>query len=103
MEITEFNFEAEVINSDKPVVLDCYTEWCAPCKVLKPILTQIVEKTEGKVRLGFLDIEHNPRLAEQLRVTSVPKVLIFKDGEEVAEMLGLRSSKEYQETIEAMI
>ncbi len=99
MDITESNFEAEVLQSDMPIVVDCYTQWCGPCKILKPLLVEVVGSAEG-VRLGFLDIENNPNLAERLRVTAVPKVLIFKDGEEVSAMLGVQPKKKYEEAIE---
>ena len=98
--ITDDNFDAEVREYDDVVLVDCFAEWCSPCKALKPLLTEIAE--ESGVKVGLLDIEANPGLAHELSVTSIPKVVIFKKGEQVTEMLGVRSKKDYQDIIDSL-
>lgn len=103
MKITELNFESKVLQSPIPVVVDCYTQWCGPCKILKPLLVDVVKEAGDKVRLGFLDVEENTTLAEQLQITGVPKVLIFKNGEMVQGLLGMHSREKYKQAIEAVM
>jgi len=98
--ITDNNFEDEVLKSDQVVLVDCYAEWCSPCKALKPMLMALAEKTGAK--LGLLDIESNPVLTEKLSVTSIPKVVIYKGGEKITELLGVRPKEDYQDVIDGL-
>ena len=95
-------FEEEVIQSDVPVFVDCLTEWCGPCKALKPILQELEDENKGKVKIALLDIEHNEKLAHRLNVTSVPKVVVFSNGEQVAEFVGLRPKQDYQAVLDGL-
>lgn len=96
--ITDDNFDQEVLQSDSLVFVDCYAEWCGPCKALKPLLIELEEKNNG-LKVGFLDIDDNPKLAKRLKVTSVPKVVVFCNGKEIDSILGVRSKADYQEII----
>lgn len=96
--ITDNNFDQEVLQSDSLVFVDCYAEWCSPCKALKPLLLELESKNE-RMKLGLLDIDHNPELAQRLKVTSIPKVVVFHSGEEVASISGIRSEADYQKII----
>ena len=98
IDITDSNFENEVLKSDKLVFVDCYAEWCGPCKALKPLLIELEEK-HPKMKLGMLNIDHNPGVVERLKVTSIPKVAIFKNGEEIAHFLGIRSKADFEDVI----
>lgn len=98
--ITDDNFEAEVLKSDRVVLVDCYAEWCSPCKALKPLLITLADNNKDKVVLGLLDVEANPELAVKLKVASIPKVVIFKGGEQITELLGVRGEKDYQDIID---
>lgn len=97
--LTDNDFESEVLHSDQLVFVDCYAEWCGPCKALKPLLVDL-EAENPEVKFGMLDIDGNPDSAARLKVTAIPTVVVFKDGEEVARFLGMRPKKDYQDVID---
>lgn len=96
--ITDSNFDQEVLQSNSLVFVDCYAEWCSPCKALKPLLLELESKNK-RLKLGFLDIDHNPESAQRLKIASIPKVVVFHNGEEVASISGVRSEADYQKII----
>ena len=102
VQITDSNFEDEVIKASGPVVVDCYTAWCAPCKILKPLITEVVEANEG-VKLGMLEVDNNPQLALRLNIAAVPKVVFFNKGKEVDFLVGVRSKEDYQGVIDELL
>ncbi|MEO7329835.1 MAG: thioredoxin [Minicystis sp.] len=85
----ESNFEAEVLNSDQPVLVDFTATWCGPCKALAPIVDKLADEFEGKVRVGKLDIDASPKIAQKYGVRSVPTVLVFKGGQKAGQHVGL--------------
>ena len=97
--ITKDNFESEVLKSDKPVLLDFWASWCGPCKMLSPIISQIAEKYEGKVKVGKVNVDDEPELANAFRVSSIPTVAVMKNGKLVNSSVGYRPI----EQIEAML
>lgn len=99
IKITDSNFEEEVLNSTIPVLVDCYADWCSPCKALKPLLQEITEDN-ARVKLGLLDIDSCPGLAVRLKVSSIPKVVVFNKGEEVTAISGVHRKEEYQKVID---
>ena len=85
MKVDKNNFEADVLNSSEPVVVDFWAEWCGPCKMIAPALEEIAQEMGGKVRIAKLNIDENPELAAQFGVRSIPTLMMFKSGE-VADM-----------------
>lgn len=85
---TDANFQAEVINSDLPVLVDFYADWCGPCKMIAPIVAQLATEYEGKVKVGKLDVDSNGLTAQNYRVMSIPTLLIFKNGQVVDTIVG---------------
>ena len=85
----ETNFESEVLKSDVPVLVDFTATWCGPCKALAPIVEKLADEFEGKVRVGKLDIDASPGIAQKYGVRSVPTVLIFKGGQKAGQHVGL--------------
>jgi thioredoxin 1 len=85
IKVDKNNFEADVLNSSEPVVVDFWAEWCGPCKMIAPALEEIAQEMGGKVKIAKLNIDENPELAAQFGVRSIPTLMMFKSGE-VADM-----------------
>jgi thioredoxin 1 len=88
VEITDENFENEVINSDKPVLIDFWAVWCGPCKMIAPIVEELAEEYDGKVKVGKLDVDSNQQTSIKYGVRSIPTLLIFKDGKLADTIIG---------------
>jgi len=97
--ITKDNFENEVIKSDMPVLLDFWASWCGPCKMLSPVVAEIAEKYEGKVKVGKVNVDEQPELAAAFQVSSIPMLVVMKNGEVDSAAVGYRPL----EQIEAML
>ncbi|MBQ6059478.1 MAG: thioredoxin [Clostridia bacterium] len=93
--LTQQNFEQEVLHSDKTVLVDFWASWCGPCRMLAPILAEIAEEYEGKVVVGKVNVDEEPLLAAQFRVSSIPTVVLFKNGKAVNTLIGLRPKAEF--------
>jgi thioredoxin 1 len=85
-EVTEANFDEEVLQSDLPVLIDFWAEWCAPCKMIAPLVDQLAEKYDGKMRVGKLDADTNQAVLMQYGIMGIPTLMLFKGGE-VAERI----------------
>ncbi len=85
----DLNFEAEVLKSDVPVLVDFTATWCGPCKALAPIIDKVADEFEGKVKVGKVDIDDAAAIATKYGIRSVPTVLVFKNGEKIAQNVGL--------------
>lgn len=97
--ITTDNFEAEVMNSDKTVLIDFWATWCGPCKMLSPIIESIAEKYDGTVKVCKVNVDEQPELANAFDVASIPTIVIMKDGKIVNTSIGYKP----QEQIEALL
>ena len=81
LKITAANFENEVLNSDKPVLLDFYADWCGPCKMLAPVVHEIAEENAGTLKVGKINVDEQMELAQQFRIVSIPTLVVMKDGQ----------------------
>lgn len=93
------NFNTEVLQSDNPVLVDLYADWCGPCQQLGPVIDQLAAENVNSVKIGKLNIDENPDLASQYKVSSIPTLLLFKNGEVQDRLVGNRSKKEIEEFI----
>lgn len=85
---TKDNFETEVMNSDMPVLIDFYADWCMPCKMMGPAVKKLAEKFDGQVKVGKVNVDEQPELAGQFNVMSIPFFAVIKDGKMVDNALG---------------
>lgn len=93
IEITKENYEAEVLQSDKPVLLDFWTSWCGPCQMVSPVIEQIGEENDS-IRVGKVNVDEQGELTMQFRVVSIPTLVVMKGGEEVNRIVGAASKSE---------
>ena len=89
MNINKQNYQQEVVNSDKPVLLDFWAAWCGPCRMLSPIIDEIAEERED-IKVGKVNVDEEPELASQFQVMSIPSVFVLKNGQIVAQSLGVK-------------
>lgn len=89
----DLNFEEEVLKSTEPVLVDFTATWCGPCKALAPIVDQVAEEMVGKIRVGKLDIDDAPMTASKLGIRGVPTLMVFKNGERAAQLVGLTTKQ----------
>ena len=87
-DVTDDTFEAEVLKSDKPVLVDFWATWCGPCRAVSPILDQIAEEHSDKIRFVKVDVDANPQLAMKYQITSIPAMKVYKGGEVVKSFVG---------------
>ena len=90
IEVTDINFQDEVINSDKPVLVDFWAEWCGPCRMIAPSVTEIAAEHGENLVVGKMDIDSNPTIPGRYGIRSIPTLMVFKGGEVVARIVGAR-------------
>jgi len=100
--LTQSNFATEVLQSASPVLVDFWAEWCGPCKALGPILDELAEEYNGKVRIGKVNIDEYQELAAQYRISSIPTLLLFKGGQVAEQLVGLRSKRDLKASFDRL-
>ncbi len=98
--LTEANFANEVLQSAAPVLVDFWAEWCGPCKMIAPVLDELADEYVGKARIGKVDVDTHQNLAAQFRVSSIPTLLVFKQGQVVDQMVGARSKRDLKASLD---
>jgi thioredoxin 1 len=101
--ITDDNFSTEVLNSDKPVLIDFWAVWCGPCKMIAPIVEELANEYEGKLKVGKLDVDNNQQSAIKYGVRSIPTLLIFKGGKVVDTIIGAVPKVHIKQKLETVI
>ena len=102
VEITDSNFE-KIINSDKPVLVDFWAEWCGPCKMIGPLVEELASEFEGKAIIGKVDVDTNPEVSAKFGIRSIPTLLVFKNGEIVDKQVGAVPKSVLTEKIETQL
>ncbi|MBN2812852.1 MAG: thioredoxin [Bacteroidales bacterium] len=101
--LTDANFEEMVLNSDKPVLVDFWAEWCGPCRVIGPIVKELSEDYDGKIVVGKLDVDSNPAVASKFGIRNIPTVLFFKNGKVADKQVGAVPKGSLVNKVEALL
>lgn len=97
MEVTNENFESDVLGSDVPVLVDFWAVWCGPCRIVAPVLDELADELEGKVRFAKLNVDEQQDLAMRFNVSSIPTFILFKDGEAAGQIRGAMPKGAFQQ------
>ena len=103
LEITSNNFEKEVVKSEKPVLVDFWADWCAPCKIIAPVVEELAKEFDGKVKVAKSNVDQSPELATELSVLNIPTLILFKGGKEVSRIIGVNSKEAVKAKINTFV
>lgn len=94
LDLTKDNFDKEVLQSDKPVLVDFWAAWCGPCRMVAPIIEQVAEEFQGKAKVAKINVDEQSELAQQYRIMSIPTLIVFKDGKIAESVVGAKSKND---------
>lgn len=101
--LTKDNFDQEVVNSEKPVLIDFWASWCGPCRAVAPIMDELAEELNGKAKICKVNVDDEAELSAKFRIMSIPTVMLYKNGEMVEKVIGARSKEEFSKLIDKNI
>lgn len=103
VEVTEGNFEQEVMKSATPVLVDLWAAWCGPCRMIAPVVEELAGTYQGKIKMSKLNVDDHPQVAARFRIMNIPTLLLFKGGQEVDRIVGVVPKEELTRRIERVI
>ncbi|MDR3256341.1 MAG: thioredoxin [Endomicrobium sp.] len=103
VEINESNFSQEVLSSDKPVLVDFWSPWCGPCKMLVPVIEELAAEYEGKAKIGKVNTDENMSLSAKFKITSIPCLILFKNGIVLQKIVGFRPKNDIKNIIDSAL
>lgn len=103
LELTDANFEQEVIQADQPVLVDFWAEWCMPCRMLAPTIDEIAEEYDGKIKVGKVDTDANRDTSVKFGISAIPTIFLFKDGEVVKKFVGMTQKGDFKSAIDEVL
>ncbi|MGM0586777.1 MAG: thioredoxin TrxA [Bacteroidota bacterium] len=103
VKFTDDNFDSEVVNSDLPVLVDFWAEWCGPCRMIGPIVKEMAVEYEGKAKIGKVNVDENPSISQKYGIRSIPSLLIFKNGEVVDQVVGAVPKTQLKKQLDAQL
>jgi thioredoxin 1 len=98
--LTDASFDAEIGNSQLPVLVDFWAEWCGPCRMVGPVIEALASEYEGRARIAKVDVDNNQQISARLGIRSIPTVLLFQNGQIVDSLIGARSARDYQASLD---
>ena len=101
--ITDANFEAEVLKSKSPILLDFWAEWCGPCRMLGPVVERIAQANQGKLTVAKMNVDDNQNTPQKYGIQGIPTMLFFKNGEVVQQIVGFQSQENIQRIVDEVI
>lgn len=100
IDVTDSSFESAVLGSDKPVLVDFWAEWCAPCRAIAPIVAEVADEFDGKVQIAKMNVDDNPATPGKYGVRGIPTLILFKDGEVVDQVVGAVPKSQIKDLVE---
>ena len=101
LELTDVNFEEEVLQSEQPVLVDFWAEWCMPCKALAPTIDELAGEYHGRIKVGKIDTDKNREVAARYGISAIPTVILFEAGQVKEKFVGLKSKKEFKSVLDS--
>jgi len=103
IEVTDSNFDEIVLKSDKPVIVDFWAEWCGPCRIVGPIVSELAEEYQDKAVVAKLDVDSNPGISAKYEIRNIPTILFFKNGENVDNQVGVVPKSSIESKLQALL